>query len=99
MTHKPLPNKGILERRFRYDPKSGYIYRNDLRGSAGRRARHRPMGHKHKAGHTQISLGGIHYAAHRLAWVLMTGWDPYPQMIKHRNGDKNDNRWENLYMA
>ena len=100
MTYKPLPHKGVLMKRFRYDPKSGYIYRNDLRGSAGRKARHRPIGAKHpRDGYVQIFLGGIMYQAHRIAWVLYYGWDPKGRTVTHKNGNRSDNRLENLTLT
>jgi hypothetical protein len=41
---------------------------------------------------------GITYRlkAHRVAWALAYGADPYPLVIDHINGDKQDNRLHNL---
>ncbi len=46
-------------------------------------------------GYRSIGLDGKHYRAHRVAWFLKTGAWPTMQ-IDHINGDRLDNRWENL---
>lgn len=46
----------------------------------------------------RISIDGVLYSGHRLAWAMMTGEQP-PDLIDHINGDTRDNRWLNLREA
>lgn len=49
-------------------------------------------------GRISVVVGSKHYAAHRLAWLLVTGEWP-PSGIDHVNGDATDNRIANLRLA
>ena len=46
-------------------------------------------------GHVRISVDGQVYAAHRLAFLYVTGQWP-TGVVDHINGERADNRWENL---
>lgn len=76
-----------------YDGVSGCF-----RWKPGRRCRKRWFrGCKTSTGYLLIVLGKRYYLAHRLAWYLSTGeWPPH---LDHANGDKTDNRIENLRPA
>lgn len=45
-------------------------------------------------GYRKIFVGGRSYAAHRLAWLMVYGYEP--EEVDHINGDKDDNRLCNL---
>lgn len=49
-------------------------------------------------GYIAICVDGVRYYAHRLAWLYVMGRWPQPQ-IDHKNGIRDDNRWENLREA
>ena len=50
------------------------------------------------SGYVQISIDGVSYKAHRIAWLIEHGEWP-AAMIDHVNGVRNDNRIENLRAA
>ena len=62
-------------------------------GVAGRDA-----GSDHRHGYRMITIDGERYLAHRLAFFYMTGRMP-TEHIDHINGQKDDNRWQNLREA
>lgn len=51
-----------------------------------------------KESYIYIRIDKKEYAAHRLAWLYMTGAWPEPN-IDHKNCDRTDNRWANLRLA
>ena len=57
-----------------------------------------PAGADHNRGYRTITVNGAAYLAHRLAWLYMTGEWP-KHLIDHKDGDKKNNRWENLREA
>lgn len=81
-----------LKRLLHYEPATGiftWLVRAARRIHLGDRA-----GTPSGFGYVQITIDGIHYYAHRLAWVYMTG--VWPIETDHRNGERDDNRWKNL---
>lgn len=68
-----------------YDPESGIFMWNP-----------RPAGHQRKdSGYVSIEVDGNEIKGHRLAWFMFYGVWP-TGLIDHINGDKSDNRIENL---
>ena len=49
-------------------------------------------------GYRQVVFNKQFYKAHRIVWALHYG-DPGPHTVDHINGDKTDNRIENLRLA
>jgi hypothetical protein len=92
---KPLPTQERLSELLRYEPDTGrFFWKVDRRqfAKAGDIA-----GGLDANGYWAICVDGELYRAHRLAFVIMTG--ECPVEIRHRDGDRSDNRWENLRRA
>lgn len=91
----PLPSKGYLDEILNYDPDTGLFYwkvqrsRNKAGDAAGMVA---------SDGYIKIGIDGRQYGAHRLAYKIVTGNDP-TDLIDHRDGNKANNKWENLREA
>lgn len=75
-----------------YDPLTGEFTPKRSRGGFDTT---RPVGTMTPTGYLRISVYRVQYTAHRLAWLLHYGKWP-EHVINHKNGNKLDNRIENL---
>jgi len=99
MTTQNLPSVEYLRKRLRYEPETGKLYWLDCEDMpnwwrtrwVGREAFTSDNG----KGYRQGRIAGRLYRAHRVIWALVYGTWPEDQ-IDHKNGDKADNRIENL---
>jgi hypothetical protein len=84
---------------LRYYLKSGNLrWRTDMPGGpkAGDKAGYLDKVH----GYIRLCVDGRQYYASHIAWLLRTGdWPPQGMQIDHRDGNKANNRWDNLRLA
>jgi hypothetical protein len=82
---------------FRYDPETGCLF---WKGCGRKRTLGKPVGsagfkHSNGGGYRRVWYNGYKYLVHRIIWLMQTGnWPEY--QIDHINGNRYDNRFENL---
>ena len=81
------PETGELT--WKVKTKNGKFHPGDVAGWLSRDNRL-----KNKSGYIRIGVDGTSYMAHRLAWLLVHG--SWPEELDHVDGDKLNNRLENL---
>ena len=95
--HKEISvlTQSLLKSNLNYNPESGIFTR--IKPSQGVRVGD-IAGSVSSEGYLQIQISGKKYAAHRLAFLYMTGCFP-PDQVDHANHNKQDNRWINLDLS
>ena len=97
---KPLPTPEEIAVYLAYDAATGTLtwkHRPSVSGSWNSRCAGKPAGNIDIHGYRRVSIENRKFWAHRLIWRLMTGEEP--AMVDHINGDRGDNRFENLRAA
>jgi len=94
----PLPTKRRLEELFLYDKDNGFLIRKITvcsRGLSGS-----VVGKSFQAsGYSLVQVDGHQYWLHRLIWRICYGRDPKEKCIDHIDGNRRNNKIENLRLA
>lgn len=95
-SHLPVE---LLKELLRYEYETGLFY---WINSAQKRRVAQPAGCKRKDGYVVIQINGKPYYSHRLVWLYVFGTFPqdcFKPYIDHINGNRSDNRVENLKVS
>jgi hypothetical protein len=87
-----------LKQRLRYEPETGnliWLHSDEKGANWNSRCAGKVAGTINDRGYRKISINGKDMAAHRIAFAIYYGLLPENE-IDHINGDKDDNRIENL---
>ena len=91
-----MPTQSELEKLLEYDPTTGHLTWKKTQRTKKQGAR---AGYLDRAGYRNLCMANKRVLkAHRLIWKLVTGKEP-KGTIDHINGDRDDNRFENLREA
>ena len=93
----PLPPLEELKEFFDYNPDTGlvtWIKKINKRIKVGQEA-----GAMNSKGYIHIRFKGSDYKAHRLAYYMYHGVDPLAKLVDHIDGDKTNNKIDNLRLA
>jgi len=82
----------LVKELFKYDEKTGKL---TLSVSKGKVKDGDIAGTIDATGYLTVCINYVHYKAHRIVWLWMTGNWP-DNCIDHINGNRGDNTWSNL---
>ena len=94
---KPLPPIQELQQAFDYDPETG-IFRNKYTRSSTA-VKGAVAGKLRQDGYISLTLNRRQMPAARVAWYLMTGFDPMERKVDHRDRVRNHNWFKNLRLG
>jgi hypothetical protein len=80
-----------LRERYRYELETGLLISRKTGLPVGSATRNRGL-----QIHLQLNGRSVMYYVHRLAVFIHTGIDPGNSVIYHRDGNNDNNRWDNL---
>jgi hypothetical protein len=102
-SYRPLPPVDFLRRFFRYCQNSGQLLRYaklDPWHNYLPLAKERVMGRKDKWGYLRMDIGADrNIFVHRVVWKIVTSEDPGERTIDHIDGNKLNNKIDNLRLA
>lgn len=93
LVQSPIPVERVKEL-LTYNPETGEFIWN-ANGGRGRQHSGKVAGTKNKGGYIRIRIDGYFFMAHRLAWLVTSGFG-WPKEIDHINNQRDDNRIANL---
>jgi hypothetical protein len=94
----PLPSYEKVDNLFNYCEHSGKLTWKKSYG--GKAKKGSEAGYIRSSEYRVVGIDGKHYPAHRLIWLLVTKQQPaLDRDIDHKNGVKNDNRFQNLRLV
>jgi len=96
MKPNTLPPLEILQGLFSYNVKTGVGYWKNNRGSVKKGD---IVGTRHQGGYLQVGIMGKVYFWHRIIYKLLSTHFDESLCVDHINGDRNDNRPENLRLV
>lgn len=95
MSKDSIPSQSRLKELFHYSPSRGHLIRKKAVRGANKGAL---AGCLKDSGYIVVCVDRKHHRAHRLIWLYVTGEWP-AQDLDHINGNRADNRWDNLREA
>ena len=89
----------LLRELFEYNSETGQVFRKTTNAKGGGK-KGDSVGSLTESGYLRTSISGKRHQVHRLIWCWVTGeWPKEGMIVDHINGDRSDNRWENLRLC